>query len=332
MITESTAKRFVSDTEKTTWNTVTNKADKTYVDTGLDKKSDITHNHTLTSLSEKSYNSLTNRPTLGTAASKNVGTSSGQVPVLGTDGKLDSLVIPAIAITDTFVVSTQTAMLALDVQAGDVCVRTDLSKSFILKAEPASTLANWQELLNPESPVQSVAGKTGAVILNKSDVGLNSVDNVQQATKAEFNTHDGDSVKHITSAERTKWNTVGNKVDKVTGKGLSTEDYTAAEKTKLAGIEAGANKYIHPASHSLDEITETTTKKVMTADERNKLSGIEAGANKYTHPATHSANIIVQNADRRFVSDTEKSIWNAKEHLQEHKVKPILLKTMQKYI
>ena len=33
---------------------------------------------------------------------------------------------------------------------------------------------------------------------------------------------------------------LGNKVDKVSGKGLSTEDYTTAEKTKLAGIEAGA--------------------------------------------------------------------------------------------
>ena len=31
-----------------------------------------------------------------------------------------------------------------------------------------------------------------------------------------------------------------NKVDKVAGKGLSTEDYTTAEKTKLAGIAAGA--------------------------------------------------------------------------------------------
>ena len=30
------------------------------------------------------------------------------------------------------------------------------------------------------------------------------------------------------------------KVDKVPGKGLSTEDYTTAEKTKLSGIEAGA--------------------------------------------------------------------------------------------
>lgn len=29
---------------------------------------------------------------------------------------------------------------------------------------------------------------------------------------------------------------LSNKVDKITGKGLSTEDYTTAEKTKLAGL------------------------------------------------------------------------------------------------
>ena len=39
---------------------------------------------------------------------------------------------------------------------------------------------------------------------------------------------------------------LGNKVDKVTGKGLSTEDYTTAEKNKLAGIEANANNYTLP--------------------------------------------------------------------------------------
>ena len=36
---------------------------------------------------------------------------------------------------------------------------------------------------------------------------------------------------------------ITNKVDKVADKQLSTNDYTAAEKNKLAGIEAGANKY-----------------------------------------------------------------------------------------
>lgn len=37
------------------------------------------------------------------------------------------------------------------------------------------------------------------------------------------------------------------KVDKVTGKGLSTNDFTTAEKTKLDGIAEGANKYVHPS-------------------------------------------------------------------------------------
>ena len=36
-------------------------------------------------------------------------------------------------------------------------------------------------------------------------------------------------------------------VAKETGKGLSTNDYTTAEKNKLAGIAAGANAYTHPA-------------------------------------------------------------------------------------
>lgn len=39
-------------------------------------------------------------------------------------------------------------------------------------------------------------------------------------------------------------NLLANKVDKVTGKGLSTEDYTTNEKTKLSGIEAEANKTV----------------------------------------------------------------------------------------
>lgn len=39
-----------------------------------------------------------------------------------------------------------------------------------------------------------------------------------------------------------------NKVDKVEGKGLSTNDYTTPEKNKLAAIEAEANKYVLPAA------------------------------------------------------------------------------------
>ena len=103
-------------------------------------------------------------------------------------------------------------------------------------------------------------------------------------------THISDGVKHITTAERTKWNKVvsdfaaitgndsdavinkweeviafldtyteadtlanllSNKVDKVSGKGLSTNDFTDALLTKLNGIEEGANKYIHPTHRAV---------------------------------------------------------------------------------
>ena len=54
--------------------------------------------------------------------------------------------------------------------------------------------------------VKSVAGKTGHVTLTKDDVGLSNVDNVKQASKTEFDSHDNDTTRHITEEERTKWN------------------------------------------------------------------------------------------------------------------------------
>ena len=41
-------------------------------------------------------------------------------------------------------------------------------------------------------------------------------------------------------------NSVSGKVDKVSGKGLSSNDYTDSEKTKLAGIATGAQKNVQP--------------------------------------------------------------------------------------
>jgi hypothetical protein len=46
----------------------------------------------------------------------------------------------------------------------------------------------------------------------------------------------------MNSAIQQNTTAIAGKVDKVAGKGLSTNDYATEEKTKLAGIEAGANK------------------------------------------------------------------------------------------
>ena len=97
---------------------------------------------------------------------------------------------------------------------------------------------------------------------------------------------------------------IAGKVDKVEGKGLSTEDYTTAEKTKLAGIAEGANAYTLPtASASVlggvkiganisvandgtisgDYSAATTSAAgLMSAADKTKLEGIEAGATATT--------------------------------------------------
>lgn len=115
---------------------------------------------------------------LGNAATKNIGTSAGNVVAVESNGKIAETLLPAIAITDTFVVANQAAMLALTAQVGDIAIRTDLNKTFILRAAGASTLANWEELKTPSSPVQSVNGMTGAVTIT------NITGNAATATKA----------------------------------------------------------------------------------------------------------------------------------------------------
>lgn len=109
---------------------------------------------------------------LGTAALADTGTAEGDVPVLGTGGKLPSGMLPPVAITDTFPVDDEVEMLALDVQVGDVAVRSDESKSYILRAEPASTLGNWVWLRTPTDAVLSVAGLTGAILASDLKTAL----------------------------------------------------------------------------------------------------------------------------------------------------------------
>ena len=95
-------------------------------------------------------------------------------PGLDASGKISASQLPSIAITDTFVVATQAAMLALTAQTGDVAVRSDLNKSYILKANDSTVLANWQELLTPTDLVQSVNGMTGTVVLTTSNIAEGS--------------------------------------------------------------------------------------------------------------------------------------------------------------
>lgn len=70
---------------------------------------------------------------------------------------------------------------------------------------------------------------------------------------------------------------LNSKVDKVAGKGLSTNDYTAADKNKLTGIESGAQKNLEG---TVVDANYTHTDNNYTNEDKNKLAGIATGANK----------------------------------------------------
>lgn len=113
-----------------------------------------------------------------------------------------------------------------------------------------------------------------AILENKNDLAQEITDrkNADTSLQNQINgkadsSHTHDDRYYTESEIDTK---LSNKVDKVSGKGLSTNDYTTTEKNKLAGIETGANNYSHPTSHPANMITGLST--VATSGSYNDLS------------------------------------------------------------
>lgn len=121
--------------------------------------------------------------------------------------------------------------------------------------------------------VTSVAGRTGAVTLTKTDIGLDNVDNTS------------DDDKPISTATQTA---LDSKVDKVEGKGLSQENFTTELKSKLDGLSNYDDSTITEAlSNKVDKISgKGLSTNDYTTEEKTKLEGIEENANNYTHPTT----------------------------------------------
>ena len=107
-------------------------------------------------------------------------------------------------------------------------------------------------------------------------------------------------------------NELDNKVDKIEGKTLSTNDYTTTEKDKLKGIATGATKtivedsvtststtnavsaksvkqvYDLVNSKANTDVATTTNNGLMSNADKSKLDGIAEGANNYTLPTASS--------------------------------------------
>lgn len=175
----------------------------------------------------------------GDGSGVSIGTDSGNIPVLNASGKLSDIVIPNIAITDTFVVATQTAMLALTAQVGDVAIRTDLNKSFILQTSPASVLASWQELRTPTDTVSRVNGQTGVVVLGGGDILVETGSTVTDAATIAV----GDTIDSALDKLNTK---IGTKLNKNAAITANTKTKITYDENGLviAGTDATASDFV----------------------------------------------------------------------------------------
>ena len=145
-------------------------------------------------------------------------------------GVIPNSQIPSIAITEFLgEVADESEMLLLVGEKGDWVIRVDTGSMWILTSNTPSSLDNWLDVPTPPSGVVSVNGYQGIVVLTYSDVGAASA---AQGTKADTALQSGDIGVSVQSYNA---NTV------IDASYLRTDNnYTNTEKTKLAGIEAGA--------------------------------------------------------------------------------------------
>ena len=100
------------------------------------------------------------------------GQASGLASLDG-NGKLPTSQLPSLAITSTAVVNSQSQMLNLVAEEGDVAIRTDNGKTYILSSNSPSSLADWKEI-TAGGAVTAVNGKTGSVSLSTTDINEGS--------------------------------------------------------------------------------------------------------------------------------------------------------------
>lgn len=141
----------------------------------------------------------------------------------------------------------------------------------------------------------SNAERNTIVTIKRNGTALTPTDRVVDITvptKTSDLTNDSDFATN--SSVDTK---LANKVTVVSGKGLSTEDYTSAEKTKLSGIATGAevnqnafsNVVVGKTTVAADSKTDTLTlisgsNVTLTPDATNDTITIAATDTVYTHP------------------------------------------------
>lgn len=215
---------------------------------------------------------------------------------------IDSSLNSAKSYTDTKIANLiNGAPTTLDT-LGEIATAMAENDSVVEALESAvGTKANASDLTSHTSNKSNPHGVT------KSQVGLGNVENKSSATiRSEITKSNVTTALGYTPYTQTEVDSLLDvKVDKVSGKGLSTNDYTTTEKDKLASIAEGAevnqNAFgkvtVGSTTISADTATDTLTlaagsNVTITPDATNDKITISATDTVYTHPSSHPASMI----------------------------------------
>ena len=184
------------------------------------------------------------------------------VATLGSDGKIPTNQLPALAINDTFVVATEVAMLALTAQKGDIAIRTDTSQTFILATDDPTLLVNWKEALTPADGVLSVTagtGLAGGTITDSGTIAVNFAGNGVADTSARSD-HNHDAAYLGISANAVS----ATKLQTARNIALGGDVTGSANFDGTGNITITATVGDDSHLHNLDNLTEGTTNKFLT--------------------------------------------------------------------
>ena len=149
----------------------------------------------------------------------------------------------------------------------------------------------------------STTEEINEIITNLENNINSSLDNVNNSLN-----NINDSLDNLNNTKADKVYTdqqLETKVDKINGKGLSTNDYTTAEKTKLAGIETGANKTVVDTTLSTTS-TNPVQNKVVSAKLDTKVDKVTdkgLSTNDYTNAEKNLVATIPSKASEEYVDE-----------------------------
>jgi len=171
-------------------------------------------------------------------------------------------------------------------------IAQDASNRFVTDAEKST----WDAKASTAVATTSANGLMGSADKTKLDGIATNANNYAHPT--------GDGNLHVPATSTTN----NGKVLKAgaTAGSLSWGTLTATDVGAAPSSHVGSGGTAHADAT-------TTTDGFMTAADKTKLDGIATNANNYSHPASHPPSIITQDTSNRFVTDAEKTVWNAKE-------------------